>query len=699
MENITFQYPSYFLVLCLLLGVAYALILYFRSKTNKDWKSWLPILLGFLRVTAVTLLASLLLSPLIKSLITESKNPVVVLAQDVSESVGRSLSIEEREKYLADLQGLENTLGAQFDLKTYSFGKNLREGLDTSFSDKVTNISKLFKEVEDLYDNQNLGAIVLASDGIYNEGSSPLYGATKLGAPVFTIALGDTTPQKDLVLKRILNNNIAYLGDKFSIQVDVSARNLIGQNTTLNVSKIVDGKAQSLKRENININKNEFFTTKEFVLNADKAGIQRYRLSLTGLAGETTTRNNSKDFFIDVLDARQKILILADSPHPDISALKQSLNNNKNYEITVGYAKNYTEGVGQFNFAILHQLPSKKHSVAGIIQNLEKNKTPVLYILGEQSNIGQINKNQPLFTVSASGQNTNEVTPIVGSSFNYFTISDELRNGLRKYPPLQAPFGEYTTSSIGETLLTQKIGSVETKYPLLSIGEQGDRKIGVLAGEGIWRWRLFDYLQNENHNQFNELMSKTVQYLSLKEDKRKFRVSLPKNIFKENEPIVLDAELYNQSYELINTPEANLVIRSQNGKQYNFTFSKTVKAYELKAGILPVGNYTFTANTTWNGEKYDNSGQFSVQPIQLELFNTTADHNLLNLLSEKFGGKKYLPNQISDLGTTLANDSKLKPIIYQTSSTKSIIDFKWIALIALLLLTLEWFIRRYNGTY
>ena len=699
MENITFQYPTYFLFGCLLLGLLSAILMYFRAKTNKDWKSWLPILLGFLRTFAITILSSLLLAPLIKSFITESKNPVIVLAQDASESVGKSFTETELESYVTDLKSLEQELGEKFDLKTYSFGKDLREGLDTSFNDKVTNISKLFHEVEELYDNQNLGAIVMATDGIYNEGSSPLYGAAKLGTPVYTIALGDTTAQKDLIAKRVLHNNIAYLGDKFSIQVDVAAKNLIGKNSTLTVSKIVDGKSTKLQSNPISINKNDFFTTKEFVIDADRAGIQRYRVSLSGVADETTRANNTKDFFVDVLDARQKILILAESPHPDITAIKQSLNANKNYEITIGYAKDFQGSVGEFNFAILHQVPSQRYPVASIINNLGKNKTPIWYILGEQTSIPQINQRQPLFSIKATGAKGNEVTADVTENFNLFNITDELKNSIEKYPPLTAAFGEYTTSSIGEVLLNQKIGRVETKYPLLSIGEQNGTKIGVLAGEGIWRWRLFDFLQNENHDNFNELISKTVQYLCLKEDKRKFRTSLAKNIFKENEPVFFDAELYNQSYQLINNPEATINVNSSSGKQYNFTFSKTTKAYTLKAGILPVGNYTYTAKTNFNGEAFSSSGQFSVEPIQLELFNTTADHGILNLISEKFGGKVFSPNQIQSLGEELRGSSKLKPIIYQSSSTKSVIDYKWIALLALALLAIEWGIRRYFGTY
>ena len=36
---------------------------------------------------------------------------------------------------------------------------------------------------------------------------------------------------------------------------------------------------------------------------------------------------------MEVLDARQKILLLFDGPHPDISVIKQAIESNKNYEV------------------------------------------------------------------------------------------------------------------------------------------------------------------------------------------------------------------------------------------------------------------------------------------------------------------------------------------------------------------------------
>jgi len=263
---------------------------------------------------------------------------------------------------------------------------------------------------------------------------------------------------------------------------------------------------------------------------------------------------------------------------------------------------------------------------------------------------------------------------------------------------LLAPFGDFKESGNAEILLYQKIGKIGTKKPLLLFGEQNNIKMGVLCAEGIWKWRLFDFLQHQSHDIFDEVIGKSITYLALKEDKRKFRISMDKNIFNENEKVVFDAELYNQSYELINEPDASLTITNSSGKDFNFTFNKKGKAYVLNAGFLPVGNYTYRGTVNNSGEQLTYSGQFSVQPIQLEVFETTADHGVLQLLSEKYGGSLVYPNNINTIATTL-QENPIKPVQYNTSKTRSIINVKWIFFVLLGLMILEWFIRRYFGGY
>lgn len=699
MESITFQYPVWYVLLCVLAGLLLAGLLYYRDKTFKNQSSALVWGMGILRFLTITIICLLLLEPLLKSFITETKNPVVVLAQDNSESIAAAFGEEEQETYNQQLTALEESLSEKYEVQSYTFGESVREGLTLTYDDKSTNISTFMKSVYDLYSNQNLGAVILATDGIYNEGSNPIYAGYKLEAPVYTIGLGDTTIQKDLFIKRVFNNKIVYLGDRFSIQVDVAASNAAGTRTNLQIQKVDGSGTRILESIPVNIDKNDFFTTKEIILNADKAGVQRYRISLNSIGGEVTTGNNIKDIFIDVLDARQKILILANAPHPDISALKQAMETSKNYEVTTSMINDLEVNVRDFDFVILHQLPSYTQSASNVLRLLDENKIPRLYVVGLQSDYGNFNRLQPFIEINTDGKNTNEVQAKVATDFNFFTLSDALRESLPRFAPVITPFGDFKQLGSGQTLLYQKIGKVETTYPLLTLGESNGIRTGIFAAEGLYKWRLFDFLQNKNHQVFNELIGKTVQYLSVKEDKRKFRVTLAKNIFDENESIIFDAELYNENFELINDPDASLVIKNEEGQEFPFTFNKSGQTYNLNAGIFPVGNYTFRANTSSNGRQLTFDGQFSVQPVQLELFQTTANHGLLKLLAENYGGQFISQSEMDQLPAILEEKGSVKPVLYSTSKTRSVINLKWIFFLLLVLLSSEWFLRRYFGSY
>lgn len=697
--NLSFQFPVWFAIFCIAAGVVYSMTLYYRDRTFKEQSPRLNMILGLLRFLTVTLLSLLLLSPLLKSIITDIKKPVIVLAQDQSESIASGFKGVDSAQYRQAFRSLAESLGTEYEVHQYAFGEKVREGADFSYKDKVSNISALLKNTYDLYSNQNLGAVVLATDGIYNEGNNPLYTSSKLNVPVFTVALGDTTPKRDVFIKRAFHNNIAYLGDKFTVEVDVAARNCPGTTTTMTISKIDGDAVRPLQSFPIAINSNNFFKTQSALLDAAQSGVQRYRISLTTIQGEVSTVNNVKDIFIEVLDARTKVLLLANSPHPDIAAFNEAISANKNYQVTVAYINDLKVNVANFDIAILHQLPSFTQGAESVLKTLNDNRIPRLFVVGSQTDTRKLNTAQSTMIVLGDGRNSSDVQPIIAPNFSLFTMDERLPKELPNFVPLTTPFGDFKEGGGTHTLLYQRIGKVDTKYPLLTFGEQNGIKSAVLAGEGIWKWRLFDFLQRQNHELSNELISKTIQYLSVKEDKRKFRVSTSKNVYKENEPATFDAELYNDSYQLINDPEANLSIKSAEGKEYNFTFNKYGKAYHLEAGILPVGNYTYKGSVNHNGQQLSATGQFSVQPIQLELYENTADHAMLRQLSEKFGGSMVYPKDIARIAELIKSQAKIKPVMYSTHKTRSVINLKWIFFLLAGLLCVEWFARRYYGGY
>ena len=694
---LNFQYPTWYFLFCALLGAIFAATLYFRNTTFREQSPQLNKILGVLRFLSGTLIATLLLSPLLKSTVTDIRKPVVVLAQDVSESVG--IAVKDTPQYKANFEQLATRLGEKYDVKTYSFGEKVREGVEFSFKDKLTNASDLMKNVYDLYANQNLGAVVIATDGIYNEGSNPLYAAAKLNAPVYTVALGDTTPKKDLVVKRVFHNNIAYLGDKFMIQIDVAATNCAGGASSLTVAKLdASGNPSVVSNVPISINKNDFFTTKEVTLDATQAGIMRFRVNLTTVSGEVSTVNNTKEIFIEVLDARTKILLLGNAPHPDIAALSEAVSVNKNYTLTVGYADDPKVNPADFDFVVLHNLPSATQPLDAVLGNLNAKKIPRLFIVGAQSDARKLTAQQTMMSLNADGKNVNDVQASLNNGFNLFTLEDNYRQ-IANFNPIVSPFGEFKEIGGGQVLFYQKIGKVETKYPLIMLGESNGSRTGIITAEGLWKWRLFDFAQHQNHEIFDELIGKTVQYLSVKEDKRKFRVNQDKNIFNENEPVTFGAELYNDNYNLTNDPDVSMSIRNRDGKEFTYTYNKLGKAYSLNAGILPVGSYTYKAATNFNGQALTYEGRFSVQSIQLELFETTANHAVLRALSTKFGGETVFPADLASIAEKIKSNQTVKPVIYQTTTTNPLIKLKWIFALLAFLLTAEWFLRRYFGAY
>ncbi len=698
-NEITFQYPSWYIILCLALGLIYALALYYRDLKFEESPKWSKWIMGILRFLAVSGIAVLLLSPLVKSISEDIKQPIVVIAEDNSQSIVANLSDEEIALKKEEINTIADGLSEKYEVKRLVIGDQISNSALDSFGSKVTNLSESLEFIYDNFGDQNLGAIILSTDGIYNEGKNPLYSNVNLTAPLYVVAQGDTTVRKDVLIKNVFNNKIAYLGDKFSIQVDISAKNSAGNSSTLTVSKVDEGNTRKLKSETIRIDKDNYFTTKEIILDANAVGLNKYRIALSPVNGEISRSNNYKDIFIEILDARQKIVLLANSPHPDLSALKSLITTNKNYEVDIHFPEDQDLNVSKYDLVVFHNLPSDKFSMAVELENLNKRRTPRLFIVGAQTQLGTFNVAQDNIKIAGNSSSLEEIQADLVTTFNSFTTNQEIDNKIKSFPPLIAPFGQFTSPSGANILLKQNIKKIPTDYPLLSFKDKDGFKTGVWVGEGIWKWRLFDYLQHDNYAVVTELVNKSVQFLSTKEDKRKFRVSTSKNLYKENEQILFDAQLYNDNYEMINDPDVFLTITNQDGKEFIYTYSRANNFYTLNIGMLPAGKYRYTANTNYGGESMDQKGSFSVQNIQLELYDLTARHDLLNALSEKYGGELMSAGSSLGIADKVLSNSKIKPVIYQSTETKSVINFKWLFGLLLLMLSLEWFLRRYMGSY
>ncbi len=699
MMQINTAYPLWWIIPCLLAAAGITWLLYSKNPFGDDVNKRSPLYIGLmaLRFTALFLIAFLLLSPFIKTSSRKVQKPVIVLALDNTESIlANKDSLFYTTDYPKKIEALAQELRKDFDVKIYGLNNQLEEKASYDFKGKQTNLSSLFTEVAGQYENQNLGAIIVASDGLYNTGTNPIYAAENTKAPIFTIALGDTTIPRDALIKNIRQNKIAYLGNTFPVEIYAEAGKLAGQKTTLTVSK--NGK--NLFSKELNINSDNFLHTETLQLPADEAGTQHYVVQLSHLDNEVSYINNRKDFFIDVLDGRNKVLLIGPAPHPDMAAIKQAIESSQNYEVVIAYTRGFNASdLKKYNLVILHQLPTFENPAENLLERIDAEKLPFLSIVGAQTGIPAFNQMGTGINISNYRYNVNDALPLINDDFALFTLSDETKAALRLMPPLKTPFGNYNSVAAANTMLYQQIGAVKTQQPLLYFSPNTERRMGVLLGEGFWRWRLHNFERNKNHLAVDELMTKTVQYLSAKNDTRKFRVNAQKNIFNENERVVFDAQVYNESYEAITDPDVKMEVKNEEGKIFTYTFSKANTAYTLNAGFFAAGNYTYQATVKVGNREEKLNGRFTIVPLQVELLETVANHQLMRNLAAKNGGEMVYPSDIEKLAAMVKKREDIKPVSYMQTAFKDIINLKWVFFILLGLLVAEWFLRRRNGAY
>lgn len=693
------QYPLWLVIFALLLGVGYALYLYYKNN-NVIFEKPMRIAMASLRGLAVVLIAFLLLAPMVKLTVKQTDKPIVLVAIDNSESVKSNKdSAFYAKEYPGQVAKLISELGDSYVVKTYLVGDEDhligdKETLDMDFSDKSTNLSSLFDQVDMLYANQNVGAVVMLTDGIFNTGASPYYKAEKAGCPVYAVGLGSSELATDLFISDILHNRQTLKGNFFPVEVKVAAYKLSGKQAELTVKE----EETEIYRKQLTLSGNRYFETVKFSVEAKSKGVHHYRVDLTELDGEVTHKNNHSAFFVEVVESRDKVAIVYNSPHPDVAALREALEGADNYDVEVYPVSEFRGNPSDYSLVILHQLPSAANSASSLLSQIRQSGTSALYIVGQQTNLSAFNAQNTGVTINQTKAMTNNATPLYNDNFTSFTFSEEARRMLPLYSPVQTPFASYKTSVAANIFLYQKVSGVDTKYPLVVFNEQNGTRTGVITGTGLWSWKIYNFMHAENHDAFNELVGKTVLYLAAKGDKSRFRVQ-HEGVFAENAPVEFSAELYNESYELINEPDIKMVLKGGGDTTYEAQFSKQNNSYYLNMGELPLGNYTWTATTQVGKQRLEKSGRFAVQAVMLETANLVADHDLLKSMAKVTGGQYFDKEHIADVAKAIQKNDNIKPIASYQKKYAMMLNSPWYLAAIVLLLGIEWFLRKWNGGY
>ena len=691
------KYWFIFLLAAFIAAIGVALLLYFRNRDNRELNRVKIYTLSILRFFSFFIIAFLLLSPFIRNLQKITQNPVIITAWDNSESMVSTPDSTEITELISNTRNdLKDGLEKDYAVNEYAFGEKTDPLEQLSYTEKKSDYGELISSVINAHFNENIGALVIAGDGIYNQGKNPVNLINDLNFPVYTIGFGDTTEVLDSRIQNIRVNRTSFSGNRFPVEIDVQFSKLKGRPLKLSVEHETDEVASVM----ITPSTENYFFTQEFTLEAGDPGLKHYIVKVESVENERNIKNNRAEFVINVLKNKQKILILSNGPHPDIGAIKNTLELQTTYDVAIFTEEPYPASITDFNLLILNQLPTSGKSVSEIIQMAETSRIPILFIVGNKTFLPQFNilgqgaVITPLAVTGTGEEALATMNPVYGT----FNLSENFKEMLPRFPPLVAPFANYELDAGFTPLFYQKIMNIETNKPLLATGLINGRKTGFIFGEGIWRWRLYDYYVNENEAAFNELVNQLVQYLSLRENEDNFIIDY-NPVYAEIDDIIFTAEVYNDSYERITSEEINMVIKDSEENEYEYTFDVLGGNYQLNTGHLPVDDYTFSASVKIGNETYYETGSFTVSPVNFENIVTQANFNNLFLVASQTGGKFYLPSETNQLIDELKNSNRLKSTSYFQEMVRELLKMKALFFIVLLLLSMEWFLRKFWGIY
>jgi hypothetical protein len=690
--NWTADFSFWWIFPWLIISIFLGIFLYRKTSWIKELTEKQRVLLIGLRTAVLFVLGVLLLGVLFESKSFRDEKPVFITLIDDSVSMLNYKDSNSVKKDISELQKkLKTRFGDRFDWVEAKLTKENNKASD--FSGVETDLSGSLGEIRSNYYNRNVGGIMLISDGNYNKGVSPLYSAEKFNLiPFFTIGVGDTVAKKDQYIKQVTSNDFAFFKNQFPVEVDIESIKLQGKIARIDILR--DGNVVATQK--VNYEKSTYsFKQINFLLTADRLGVQRYSIRLQSLDGEYSLKNNQRDFYIEVLDSRSKVLILSSAPHPDVTAIKSVMDLDENLSVVTSLSKDWNKDTKDVDLVIWHE-PGLNYDPS-IWSVLQQKNLPVLFIVGPNSKSKSIS-DLGLGLNVPSGQQTDEVEAKYNNSFLPFEISEELKSFFNYLPPLKSKFGQMNLPNGTDIFLYQRLGTIQKKDPLIFFGKRKDIKYGVIYGEGVWKWKLNDYVRNNNFDLFNEFLQKITQYLVVRQNSSPFIVTLPKRLTKADE-LLVKAEFYNESMELITTPSVKFQLKNEKGIENKLEFGKTGNSYRLNLGKLKPGSYDWKASTSFSGNRFEKKGRFIVEDIVLESLDNQANHGLLKQVAKVTNGEFTTLDDVDRLLNKIDKREDLVSMSYAESNFNDLIDLKWLFALLFLMIGVEWLLRRWWGGY
>ena len=649
---------------------------YYKAKTQ----STVNLVLAFLRFVSIFGILLLLINPIITRKTLETiKTPLPIVVDNSSSIVDLKANESALELYKKLSQNKD--LQEKFDVQYYRFDSEFQQSQEFDFKGNQTNLDEVAKNLKSIYKNVSFPT-VLITDGNQTSGNDYVY-SFDANNSVYPLVVGDTTTFLDLKINQLNVNKYAFHKNKFPVEVFLQYSGNINLNADFSISQ---GNSV-LSKQKVSFSPSKKSVILNVLLPADKVGLQVFKATISSKEKEKNIYNNTKNFAVEIIDQKTNVAIVSSINHPDIGALKRTIESNAQRKVTI-VNPNEIKSLQDYSILILYQPTTEFKSV------FESNKLAginTFIITGTNTDFNFLNQQQSNLVFKMSGQKEDYLAEF-NSQFNLFAI-DNL--GFENFPPLQNAFGTVTTKGSVSTLLFSKIRNIETTSPLLAFAENQGKRSAFLLGENFWKWRMQSQVDNQSFEKFDVFVDKIIQFLASNDSKKSLVVN-HESFYNSGEAIEISAQYFNKNYEFDEKARLNISVTNSKTKQTkNYDLLKGNNIYKVNLGGLSAGAYNFSVKELNSKTTY--SSHFEILDFDIEKQFVNPDVEKLNQLAMQTQGKVHYPNQVDSLIQTLLKNEDYKAVQKEIVVKTPLID--WVLLLVLIAVSLasEWFTRKYNG--
>jgi hypothetical protein len=683
-------------VLIILVIIFTGFSIYVYRTTNPSIPGGIKKILIIIRSLALALLLFAIFNAVIGFSRTDSKTRVNLFFLDNSKSIVLKDSSARAELVSKFKTDFSNAAENNF----FSFGSGI-EPLNNSelgFNQPYTN----FEDIERYLSKQNsdIASITILSDGIITDGANPLYGFEKLSIPVFTVGIGDSTEQSDILLQEPQYNETIYRGHNTLIETRILNKNFSGRNVTLKLfenNSLVEQKNIALGSSGID-NVSFGYTPKS-------TGEKRLTILASPLKEENNINNNSKSFIIKVLNDKIKTFLISGSPSPDVAVFSNILAKNERIKfksvVELGNSRQIKGGSANFpidstDLFILLNYPapgSNNDLFAQIKYRLIEKHKPFIISLGSGINSTKLRELSAILPFTFEDF-SNEEIPIevypAGTDNSLLGHSDIPL--WEQLPPVTQVKSRIEPKKESEILVKAKMKNIQTASPvILSRQMSGYKSVAVIAGN-IWKWGLqssskLEYL-------FDNFLSNSIQWLNTPAEKKLFSIKSAKKVYALGEKIEITASLYDDLLNPVENADVSLdVVSAENSYKTVLPYAGN-GVYKTEIENSKAGNLKITGNVKISNKSLSDSLNLYVDKSDIERMNTRMDAGFLRQIAKSTNGSFFLINNYSGLKEKLNKSAEIKNAKREKSFEIRFASNEIILIIIILLFTIEWVIRK-----